>query len=218
MSSLRAVTFDMDGLMFNTEDVYQEVGAELMRRRGLQYTRELSDAVMGRPPQACFETMIRWHGLDDRWQAMATESESIFVGMLDGHLAPMPGPARSARRVGGRRHPQSDRHQQQPPRIDRRPLSGSKWSRDSFSRSRPRTLPTASRIPRFISRPPSDWASHRKKCSCSEDSQTGCRAARPRRGRPWLPCPANTAADRISASPALSSTASPIRGSINCWD
>jgi HAD superfamily hydrolase (TIGR01509 family) len=87
----RAVIFDMDGLMFNTEDVYFDVGTELMRRRGREYTRQLSDAVMGRPPQACFETMIRWHNLNDRWEAMAEESEDLFISLLDGRLVPMPG-------------------------------------------------------------------------------------------------------------------------------
>ncbi len=91
MTHPRAAIFDMDGLMFNTEDVYYEVGTQLMRRRGRQYTRELSDAVMGRPPQVCFETMIRWHGLDDRWEAMATESEDLFIALLDDYLEPMPG-------------------------------------------------------------------------------------------------------------------------------
>ena len=87
----RAVVFDMDGLMFNSEDVYQEVGTELMRRRGCEYTRELCDAIMGRPPRDCFETMIQYHGLDERWEVMAAESEEIFISLLDGWLAPMPG-------------------------------------------------------------------------------------------------------------------------------
>jgi HAD superfamily hydrolase (TIGR01509 family) len=91
MSAPRAVVFDMDGLMFNTEDVYYQVGTELMRRRGRQYTRELSDAIMGRPPQVCFEMMIRWHALEERWEALAAESEEIYVGILDDRLAPMPG-------------------------------------------------------------------------------------------------------------------------------
>jgi len=91
MPRLHAVVFDMDGLMFNTEDVYYHVGTELLRRRGCQYTRELSDAIMGRPPQACFETMIAWHALADDWQSMARESEEIFISLLDRHLAPMPG-------------------------------------------------------------------------------------------------------------------------------
>jgi HAD superfamily hydrolase (TIGR01509 family) len=91
MNSVRAVVFDMDGLMFNSEDVYHEVGTELMRRRGCEFTRELCDAIMGRPPRDCFEMMIQWHGLDERWQAMAAESEAIFIDLLDGWLATMPG-------------------------------------------------------------------------------------------------------------------------------
>ena len=44
---MRAVVFDMDGLMFNTEDVYTAVGTELLRRRGHAFTVELKDAMMG---------------------------------------------------------------------------------------------------------------------------------------------------------------------------
>ncbi len=90
-SRLRAVVFDMDGLMFNTEDIYWEVGTELLRRRGHKFTRELNDAVMGRSPQACFEEMIRWHSLDDPWEQLASESEEIFLSLADDYLAPMPG-------------------------------------------------------------------------------------------------------------------------------
>jgi HAD superfamily hydrolase (TIGR01509 family) len=81
----------MDGLMFNTEDVYWKVGTELMRRRGHEYTRELNDALMGRPPQACFEEMIRWHSLGDSWEDLAAESEELFISMLDHRVGPMPG-------------------------------------------------------------------------------------------------------------------------------
>jgi len=56
MTVPRAVVFDMDGLMFNTEDVYWLVGTELLRQRGCCFSRELSDAMMGRPPQRAFPT------------------------------------------------------------------------------------------------------------------------------------------------------------------
>lgn len=91
MTPPRAVVFDMDGLMFNTEDVYWQVGTELLGRRGCEFTSELNDAVMGRPPRACFEEMIRWHSLDESWEQLAAESEEIFVSLLDDRLAPMPG-------------------------------------------------------------------------------------------------------------------------------
>ncbi len=91
MPSVRAVVFDMDGLMFNTEEVYTLVGTELLGRRGHKYTDELKDAIMGLRPQATFETMIRWCGLDDAWDTMAVESNQIFLSLLDEHLAALPG-------------------------------------------------------------------------------------------------------------------------------
>jgi len=91
MTSPAAVVFDMDGLMFNTEDLYWEVGTELLARRGHEFTEDLNDAVMGRPPQACFEEMIRRHALTDTWRQLLVESEEIFRSLLDDHLAPMPG-------------------------------------------------------------------------------------------------------------------------------
>ena len=87
----RAIVFDMDGLMFNTEDVYSLVGKELLRRRGCRFSEGLKDAIMGLPPRPTFETMIRWHGLDDTPEALAAESIRLFDDLLDEHLAPMPG-------------------------------------------------------------------------------------------------------------------------------
>jgi HAD superfamily hydrolase (TIGR01509 family) len=91
MSPPRAVVFDLDGLMFNTEEIYTEVGTELLRRRGCEFSEELKDALMGLRPQPTFELMIRWHRLDEAWDELASESNRIFVSLLDDHLAPMPG-------------------------------------------------------------------------------------------------------------------------------
>ena len=88
---MRAVVFDMDGLMFNTEDVYTLAGTELLRRRGCQFTGELKDAMMGLPPQPSFGVMIEWHGLKESWEALASECNEIFSGLLSGRLAVMPG-------------------------------------------------------------------------------------------------------------------------------
>ncbi|MBN2473493.1 MAG: HAD family phosphatase [Pirellulales bacterium] len=86
-----AVVFDMDGLMFNTEEVYTRVGTELLGRRGCEFTVELKNAIMGMRPQPTFETMIRRLALDDTWEQLAAESNEIFLGLLDERLAPMPG-------------------------------------------------------------------------------------------------------------------------------
>ena len=91
MPSPQAVVFDMDGLMFNTEDVYTLVGTDLLRRRGCEFTESLKNDLMGLPPQPTFEMMIRRNGLDETWEHMAAESNEIFLGLLDDHLAAMPG-------------------------------------------------------------------------------------------------------------------------------
>ena len=88
---MRAVVFDMDGLMFNTEDVYFQVGDLVLQRRGCRFSRELSDAMMGRPPRPAFEVMIAWHQLAATWEELKAESEEAFLLLLDEQLAPMPG-------------------------------------------------------------------------------------------------------------------------------
>lgn len=86
-----AVVFDLDGLMFNTEDLYQHVGHELLRRRGRACEPELLDAMMGRPGNISLQIMIDWHSLDDTIEGLALESDEIFVDLLHDRLAPMPG-------------------------------------------------------------------------------------------------------------------------------
>jgi HAD superfamily hydrolase (TIGR01509 family) len=86
-----AITFDMDGLMFNTEDVYTLTGTELLARRGYLFTPQLKDAMMGLPPRAAFEAMISYHRLKEPWHVLAAESDEIFLGLLNERLAIMPG-------------------------------------------------------------------------------------------------------------------------------
>lgn len=86
-----AVVFDLDGLMFNTEQVYQLVATELLGRRGKAFSLELHHAMMGRPARDGLKIMIDWCQLTETMEELATESSDIFVTMLDSHVAPMPG-------------------------------------------------------------------------------------------------------------------------------
>ncbi len=88
---IQAVAFDMDGLMFNSEDVYFETGSRLMRLFGHEYTHELSSVLMGCTPQRAFETMIEWHQLPVTWQELQQESNRIFLSIMGDYLQPMPG-------------------------------------------------------------------------------------------------------------------------------
>ena len=86
-----AVVFDLDGLMFNTEELYQDVGAEMLRRRGHEFGPDLLDAMMGRPNRVALQIMIDWHGLSATVEDLSRETAEIFPPILDTRLEPMPG-------------------------------------------------------------------------------------------------------------------------------
>jgi HAD superfamily hydrolase (TIGR01509 family) len=88
---LKAVTFDLDGLMFNTEELYQEVGSAILARRGKEFTGELIDKMMGRKSNVALALMIEHHQLDATPEQLAAETAEIFGGILPGRLEPMPG-------------------------------------------------------------------------------------------------------------------------------
>jgi len=89
--TLRGVVFDMDGLMFNSETIYDMVGDTLLQRRGYRFSKELKDAMMGLPPEKTFGVMIDWHKLDDDWKSLSVESNEVFLTLIDDHLEMMPG-------------------------------------------------------------------------------------------------------------------------------
>lgn len=88
---LCAIVFDLDGTLLNTEELYWDVGSELLRRRGHQATRELIDEMMGRPSRVALQIMIDWHRLEATVEQLQAETRELFVALLDTRLALMPG-------------------------------------------------------------------------------------------------------------------------------
>ena len=78
--TIRGVVFDLDGLMFNTEEVFHGAGDELLRRRGHQMTRELLSRMMGRRAQESFAALIAELKLTETVEELLAESETIFHG------------------------------------------------------------------------------------------------------------------------------------------
>jgi HAD superfamily hydrolase (TIGR01509 family) len=87
---IRAVAFDLDGLMFNTEDIFDIAGGELLRRRGLAMTDEIRDGMLGRRPTEAIGHLLATTGLQETPESLIRESWGIFQGLLDAHLKPMP--------------------------------------------------------------------------------------------------------------------------------
>lgn len=88
---LRAVIFDLDGTLLNTEELYWDCGSQLLARRGHTVTRELLDQMMGRPSRIALQIMIDWHRLDATVPQLQAETKEIFATLLETRLALMPG-------------------------------------------------------------------------------------------------------------------------------
>jgi len=88
---IKAVAFDLDGLMFDTENTYLKVSTALLARRGKIYTEELSNAVLGRSGKFTFELFKEVFGFPETWQELQAESDDLFLEFLDDGFSAMPG-------------------------------------------------------------------------------------------------------------------------------
>ena len=86
-----AVVFDMDGLMFNTEDLYDQVGDAILLKRGKRFTNDVKLAMMGLPGDKAFQVMIDRCELEDSIEQLQNETEALFAEMLPREIRTMPG-------------------------------------------------------------------------------------------------------------------------------
>ncbi len=88
---IKAVAFDMDGLMVNTEEIYNEVCQAVLERRQRAFTDVLRRNMMGLPGPKAIQLMIDHEGLDDSVDVLMAESIELFTGLLETRLRPMRG-------------------------------------------------------------------------------------------------------------------------------
>lgn len=88
---IEAVAFDLDGTLFNTEELYVEVSHRLLNKRGKQSSREMLDAMMGRPAADALQVMIDWHDLNATVEELVAETDAIFPRIVEQRLQPMAG-------------------------------------------------------------------------------------------------------------------------------
>ena len=88
---IRAVVFDMDGLMLNTEDVFDLAGKQLLERRGLEMTDVIRHSMLGRRPVDAFNALKLHTGMLDRIEDLMYETKELFETIAENFLATMPG-------------------------------------------------------------------------------------------------------------------------------
>jgi HAD superfamily hydrolase (TIGR01509 family) len=90
-STPSAVVFDLDGILANTEDLYEQAGEAVLGRRGKTYEAELRERVMGRPVVDAIQIMIDCHSLPDSVDDLMRECADMLKHLIETALAPMPG-------------------------------------------------------------------------------------------------------------------------------
>jgi HAD superfamily hydrolase (TIGR01509 family) len=90
-TKIDAVAFDMDGLLLNTEDLYNEVGEILMQRRGKPYRDLVRKRMIGLPAPQAFGVLIEAESLTETWQDLHEETLAIFEEILPSRLKLMLG-------------------------------------------------------------------------------------------------------------------------------
>jgi pseudouridine-5'-monophosphatase len=90
-SNLRAVVFDLDGIIANTEDLYEQAGETVLGRRGKTYDAELRERIMGRPVVDAIQLIIDCHALPDSVDDLMCECADVLQQLIATSLAPMPG-------------------------------------------------------------------------------------------------------------------------------
>ncbi|MDG2221427.1 MAG: HAD-IA family hydrolase [Rubripirellula sp.] len=102
---IRGVALDMDGLLFETEGLYWQVGDTVLQRRGYRYSKELQSRMMGRVGVAAVQQMIDLHNLEDDAVELLAECDEIFASMLELGVDQMPGVDAMIRRFQNKKLP-----------------------------------------------------------------------------------------------------------------
>jgi HAD superfamily hydrolase (TIGR01509 family) len=88
---IRAVVFDLDGLMFDTEALFFKVSSDMLEARGKAFTPEIMRAMMGRRSVDAGHVLKTMTGLDDPLDVLLAEVRQRFYAEVDSAIHPAPG-------------------------------------------------------------------------------------------------------------------------------
>jgi HAD superfamily hydrolase (TIGR01509 family) len=80
---IRAVLFDLDGTLIDSEGNYSESDTELLARRGVVFTAEDKRRYIGTSVITMLEEMVRRHGLKDTPAQLVEEKNEIYMAIAE---------------------------------------------------------------------------------------------------------------------------------------
>lgn len=88
---IRAVAFDLDGLIFNTEHVFAIAARQIFESRNLAMPDDLIRRMMGRRPPEGMRIIKEALASEQTIEELQEECSHRFLNQLDEYLEPMPG-------------------------------------------------------------------------------------------------------------------------------
>jgi HAD superfamily hydrolase (TIGR01509 family) len=85
------VVFDLDGLIFNTEEIFLEATNQLLAPLGKKQTPEVIGQIMGQPSDVSTQILKDYHSLTDSVTEIREQLDRHFDSVLDSILSFMPG-------------------------------------------------------------------------------------------------------------------------------
>jgi pseudouridine 5'-phosphatase len=79
---IRSVVFDLDGLMVDTERIFEEAARRLLARRGRSLKLDVLQAMMGTPTKQALPLFREHHELTETIAELETESTALFFDVL----------------------------------------------------------------------------------------------------------------------------------------
>jgi len=88
---IRAVVFDLDGLMFDTEALFFQVSSQALEARGKSFTPEIMQAMLGRRSIEGAQALKTLAGLDEPVEDLLAEVRERFTAVMDTAVHPTAG-------------------------------------------------------------------------------------------------------------------------------
>lgn len=81
-AAIRAVIFDLDGLLIDTESIFVAVSRALLQRRGKELDETTVPLMMGTPARQAIPILRDAHGLSETYDQLALECRTLFFDIL----------------------------------------------------------------------------------------------------------------------------------------
>jgi pseudouridine-5'-monophosphatase len=78
----RSVVFDLDGVLVDTEPIFEEAARRQLARRGLVWAPEVARAMMGAPAREAFEFFRTHYLLNNPIAELMAESSELFYAVM----------------------------------------------------------------------------------------------------------------------------------------